>query len=247
VAWDGTNFLVVWQDRATPTGIDDIYGARVSGAGGVLDPAGIRISTAANAQSAPAVAWNGTNFLVVWSDKRSSPADDIYGARVSAAGGVLDAAGIPISTAANSQTSPAVASWGDSFLVVWQDQRSGTDYDIYGAGVSGSGTVAQPTGVPISTAAGDQELPDLAVRYHFLVAWRDRRSGTNYDVYATRVSPSGVVEEPAGVLVAGSATDEVAPAVTGGPGATWRIAYQRFAVEAPHGANRVFLRSVSPK
>jgi hypothetical protein len=247
VAWDGTNFLVVWQDRATPTGIDDIYGARVSAAGGVLDPAGIRISTAANAQSAPAVAWNGTNFLVVWSDRRSSPADDIYGARVSGTGSVLDPAGIPISTAANGQLAPTVASWSDHFLVVWQDFRSGTDYDIYGTGVSAGGIVAQPGGIPISTAAGDQTEPDLAVRYYFLVAWRDRRSGTNDDIYATLVSPSGVVEQPAGFPVASSATDEVAPAVIGGPGTTWRIAYQRFAPEPPYGAARVFLRSVSPK
>ena len=180
----------------------------MSGAGSVLDPAGIPISTAAGDQIAPAVAWNGTDFLVVWTGTAAPTSFDIYGARVSGAGSVLDPAGIAISTAANDQTAPAVASWGDSFLVVWQDRRSGTSYDIYGAGVGADGTVAQPAGIPISTAAGDQEAPDLAVRYHFLVAWRDRRSGTNYDVYATRVSPSGVVEEPAGLLVAGAATDE---------------------------------------
>ena len=61
------------------------------------------------------------------------------------------------------------------------------------------------------------------------------------------MSPSGVVEEPAGLLVASAATDEGAPAVTGGPGATWGVAYHRFVPEAPYGATRVFLRSVSPK
>jgi hypothetical protein len=242
VAWNGTNFLVVWHSFVDED-ISDIVGARVSSAGSVLDPAGIPISTVPTEQLASAVAWNGRNFLVVW----QRCCYDIYGARVSGTGSVLDPSGIPISTAANNQFVPAVASWGDSFFVVWQDHRSGTNSDIYGAGVSASGTVAQPAGVPISTAAGDQESPDLAVRYHFLVAWRDRRSGTNFDVYATRVSPSGAVEQPAGFPVASSATDEVAPAVTGGPGATWRIAYQRFAAEAPYGANRVFLRSVTPK
>jgi hypothetical protein len=246
VAWNGSDFLVVWHDFRSAS-FWDIYGARVSGAGSVLDPAGIPVSTAANDQTAPAVAWNGTEFLVVWTDNRSGPTSfDIYGARVSGAGSVLDPAGIAISTAANNQTLPAVASWGDSFLVVWQDRRSGS-YNIYGAGVSADGTVAQPSGIPISTAAGDQTAPELAVRYHFLVAWRDRRAGSNDDVYATRVSPSGVVEEPAGVLVAGSAIDESAPYVTGGPGTTWKVAYSRFVSESPYNATRVFLRTVSPK
>jgi hypothetical protein len=248
VTWNGTDFLVVWEDSRLDQNylVSDIFGARVSPAGAVLDPAGIPISTAANNQTAPALAWNGTNFLVVWQDSRSG-SNDIYGARVNGAGGVVDPAGVAISIAANGQIEPAVASWNDHFLVVWQDRRSGTNYDIYGTEVSASGTLAQPAGAPISTAAGDQESPDLAVRYHFLVAWRDRRSGTNYDVYAARVSPSGAVEEPAGLLVAGAATNEGAPVVIGGPGTTWRVAYDRFVPESPYGASRVFLRSVSPK
>jgi hypothetical protein len=165
---------------------------------------------------------------------------------------VLDPAGIPVSTAANGQYEPAVASWGDSFFVVWQDYRSGINFDIYGAGVGANGAVAQPSGIPISTAAGNQESPVLAVRYHFLVVWLDRRSGTNYDIYATRVSRSGVVEEPNGVLVAGPVPapefpGESVPAVTGGPGATWGVAYERLVPDSPYGASRVFLRSVSPK
>jgi hypothetical protein len=247
--WNGSEFLVVWA-KHFDTGHSisaDIYGARVSGAGTVLDPAGIPISTAPNYQFAPALDWNGTNFLVVWQDSRSGTNSDIYGARVNGAGSVLDPAGLPVSTAANDQTAAAVASWNDHFLVVWQDRRSGTDSDIYSTEVSASGSVGQPAGAPISTAAGDQESPDLAVRYHFLVAWRDRRSGTNYDVYATRVNPSGVVEEPAGVLVAGAATDESAPAVIGGPDLTWEVAYDRYVPESPYNASRVFMRSVSTK
>jgi hypothetical protein len=160
---------------------------------------------------------------------------------------VLDPGGIPISTAANSQFFPAVASWGQSFFAVWQDHRPVTNADVYGAGVGADGVVAQPAGIPISTGPNDEAAPELVVRYHFLVVWRDRRSGTNYDLYATRVSPSGVVEEPAGVLVSNAPMDESAPSVTGGPGSTWRVAYDRNVEEPEFGTQRVFLRNVSSK
>jgi hypothetical protein len=256
VAWNGTDFLVVWTDSRSGTAFSDVYGSRVSSAGSVLEPAGIPVTTAANSQSAPAVAWNGANFLVAWMDNRAGGvSEDIYGSRVSSAGSVLEPAGIPISTATRKQARPAVASRGGDFLVVWEDRRSGTDYDIYGSGVSASGAVVQPAGIAIATGAGNQQSPELAVRYDFLVAWRDSRSGTHYDVYATRVQPTGFVEEPAGFLVTSTVTAEGAPnsdpapgvAITGGPGATWAVAYHRFVPDSPYGASRAFLRSISPK
>ena len=44
VAFDGTNFLVVWQDNRNDDSTPDIYGARVTPQGTVLDPVGFVIS-----------------------------------------------------------------------------------------------------------------------------------------------------------------------------------------------------------
>lgn len=80
VAFDGTNYLVVWADRRN--GVDyDIYGARITQTGVVLDPEGFPISSAYRHQNVPAVAFDGTNYLVVWKDDRNGYGNDlIYGA-----------------------------------------------------------------------------------------------------------------------------------------------------------------------
>src|SRR5262245_12776711 len=69
VAFDGTNYLVVWSDSRS--GGSDIYGARVSPSGTILDPDGIRITTGAVAHVMPRVSFDGTNYLVVWEEHQS--------------------------------------------------------------------------------------------------------------------------------------------------------------------------------
>ena len=90
VAFDGTNFLVVWQDsrNANP---GDIYGARVSSGGAVLDPSGKAIATGSSTQWVPAVAFNGSNYLVVWEDDRNGTFD-VYASLVNTSGAVLGGA-----------------------------------------------------------------------------------------------------------------------------------------------------------
>src|SRR6185503_1911836 len=126
----------------------DVFGARVSQSGAILDGTGIAISTGVNSHFDPTLAFDGTNFLVVWQEL-----DDLFGARVSRAGAVLDRTHIPISTAAEEQRAPAVAFDGTNSLVVWSDTRSGTAH-IVGTRVSRSGAVLNASGIPISNAAG---------------------------------------------------------------------------------------------
>src|ERR1043165_4231613 len=79
-------------------------------------------------QEEPSVAAHGNGYFVVWADKRNYAANeyDIYGARVSTTGEVLDPAGIPICTDPGRQTSPRVAFNGNEYLVVWEDDREST-------------------------------------------------------------------------------------------------------------------------
>ena len=212
LAFDGESFLVVWQDDRV-SGYRDIYGARVTPAGVVLDSAGVAISAAARYQDSPAVAFDGHSFLAVWHDDRSAPYRDIYGARVTPAAVVLDSAGIVISTAAYGQYEPVVAFDGTNSLVVWEDERTGGAYDIYGARVTTAGVVLDPTGFAISTAAGVQWSPALAFDgTNFLVVWGDKRTGA-YDIYGARVTPAGAVLDSAGIAISTAAGDQRSPAL----------------------------------
>lgn len=226
VAWGSASHLVVWHDRASRSSYD-IVGKRVSASGAVLDDPGITIGAAANDQVTPAVASNGSSFLVVWEDARSGTSADVYGARVSAAGTVLDGAGIPISTGANAEGAPAVSSDGSGYLVVWQDRRTGTSHDVYGARVNGAGAVLDASGIPIGTAAQDQLAPAVAWGgSNHVVAWQDGRSGTSYDVYTVRVGTDGAVLDGTGLAVAASARDESLPALASAGSDRVLIAYE---------------------
>ena len=210
VAFDGTNYFVVWRDRRGNN--DDVYGTRVTVGGDVLDPDGIAISRVVLQQFEPAVAFDGANYLVVWTDERSI-SYDIYCARVTPGGTVLDSAGIAISCASGLQMSPDVAFDGNCFLVVWQDDRSDSSCDIYGARVTPDGAVLDPGGLLISDAPGNQYEPAVACNgAGFLVVWADPRNG-DLDIYGARVTSLGAVLDTAGIPVALATLGQNRPSV----------------------------------
>lgn len=196
VAFDGANYLVVWEQGG-------IRAARVSVTGALLDASGVAISPGPG--SHPAVSFDGTSFLIVWQNGDG----DLYGARVSTSGELLDPIGFAISTASGSQTHPTVAFDGRNHVVVWADSRSATGYDasgapveghdLYAARVSPGGSVLDPDGIPISTATGDQSRPVVAFDgARAFLAWKD----SDATIRGVRLSPEGVVLDPSGIALA---------------------------------------------
>ncbi len=106
VAHGGGQWLVAWTSRPYPNNDNSrVYGVRIDASGTVLDPEPFPILSIANAFGvvAPAVAYDGTDWLAAWVDTRvwsftrlgNTPAD-IYAARVSTAGQVLDPDGFSV-------------------------------------------------------------------------------------------------------------------------------------------------------
>ncbi len=252
VAAGKTGYLVVWQDHRKSTTYGDIYGARVNDYGGLVDSKAIPISAAPNNQQRPSLAFDGTNHLVVWQDARtaSSTSWDIYGARVSPAGTVLDATGIAVSAQLLDQQRPAVARGKAGYLVVWQDSRAktNTSWDVYGARVSASGAVQDPSGIVISSASADETLPSVAFGGDdYLVVWQDLRNGKdNPDIYGTQVSGAGVVHSALGLPISTSVSAELSPALASLGKKSYLLVYSRFAFESPNGAYRILGRVIKP-
>jgi phosphoribosylformylglycinamidine (FGAM) synthase PurS component len=241
VAFDGTNSLVVWADYRDSTRFH-VYGARVTPDGSVLDPSGISITTVPGFQYAPAVASDGANSLVLWQDTRSGSDWDIIGTRVSPQGEVLDPAGLAFSQEVNNQRFPAAVFDGTNFLVVWQDNRYGSDYDIFGARATPEGVVLDTANIPISAAAEDQLLPAVGLdSAGFLVVWQDYRNGIDYDIFGARLSPEGTVSD-SGAFVS-EPQDQTLPRLGFAGGGRRLLVYQGWAANVggkEYNANRVW-------
>jgi large repetitive protein len=224
VASNGTDYLVVWtDDRASDGG--DIYGSRVDSTGLSLDPNGLQIAVAPGAQQDPAVASDGSSYMVVWSDARTDTAGDISGTRVHPTGTLLDS-GLAISTAPFGQTSPAIAASATGYFVAWTDAR-GANIDIYGSRLSSSGSVLDAAGLPVTTAGGDQGHPAVASDgTDYYVAWEDLRSGPTHDIYGGRVAAAdGAAPDGNGVPIAAATREQVFPTIASN-GTVYLVAWQ---------------------
>ncbi len=217
VASGDTSCLVVWTDGRNGA-TTDIYGARVSRSGMVLDPGGIPIARDSGNQDEPVVTFDGSEHLVVWRDAGHDSAGDICGARVNAAGVVLDSLAIPISCAASAQAEPAV-SFGDSvFLVAWDDSSSGSSRDIFCARLSPAGQVLDTNRIVVSTSDSGQTNPAVVFDgTDFLLSWTDCRNGNrSSDIYGARVSQTGIVLDTLGFPVCTAANVQMMPALARG-------------------------------
>jgi len=167
----------------------------------------------------PAVAFDGSRFLVVWEEPALDGSTDIRGARVSATGKLLDTASLPVSTAPGAQRTPAVAFAAGRFWVVWEDTREGSagGADVYGARVRYTGTCEDPGGLRLSPLEGAQRTPQVSsVGENVLVVWEEARPGEKSVIRGTRVRWNGTVLDASGLLFSDPGIDARAPALASG-------------------------------
>ncbi len=206
-AWNGSEYYVVWDERPA-SGPVQVYGARVSANGTVLDPGGVQLSQSLFDDSLhPRVTSGAGKFVVVWEDAPEGDYSDVGAAMVRADGTVQKRW---FMGGDNGQTHPDVAWNGQLFLAVWQDEPDPSNEDVYGARITANGLTldgcssdscpnGDDTGIPIATNPGDEVLPAVAANSGlFLVAWTDRTDPSHPLVRDTAVAINGLSMDQAG-------------------------------------------------
>ena len=160
LAFGNDDYLVVWVYYEP--GMLNIVGKRVSPSGIVLDTSLIYISSSSWSKSfPPKVVFNDPYFLVAWDDSMPYSSDiDIFAARVTDSGILIDTNAIVVSSASGYQYDPHVGHDGSDYLIVWEDHRNGLSPDLYGAKVNMAGNVVNE--YVINTSPLDQQMPVLS-------------------------------------------------------------------------------------
>jgi len=172
----------------------------------------------------PAIASDGTNYLVAWDDSRSAPDWSIDAMRVSAQGQLLDSPPIVVCHGANDRHDPAITFDGADYVVVWSDHRT-SSYNVYAARVAPDGEVYDPSGFRISYGDWDEVSPTVtAGSAADLVVWQDFRNGQDWHIYAARLDHQGNVLDTGGIAVCTKTGSQVEPAVSF-DGVNWVVAW----------------------
>ncbi len=181
MGFDGTNYMVVWDDYRNESSSNaiDIYAQRVSTSGSLVGSE-IAVCSQARDQRNAAMAFDGTNYLVTYMNKRSENPNirDINGNFMSKSGVVGSQFKINTTDCPNSQNPIGLAYGKDGYMVVWgKDMGAGGNadaiWDVYGRVIAPNGTF-RSSELAISTIPGSQAFPRVTsdgTRY--FVVWTD--------------------------------------------------------------------------
>lgn len=197
---------------------------------------GTPISATVYDQSSSVLCSDGAGgAIIAWEDYRADGfSADVYAQRVNSSGVPLwTANGVVVAAATNTQAAPRIISDGaGGAIITFMDLRNLSHYDIYAQRINASG-VPQWTanGVLLTSVTFDQEWPMIVADGlgGALITWQDRRNSgvTGRDVYAQRISSTGVAQWAANGVALSAATGDqtfpqIAPDGSNGAIVVWR-------------------------
>lgn len=219
IAADGANgAIITWQDNRA--GHYDIYIQHLDATGSPQLPGnGLALCSANGIQEYPQIVTDGSGgAIVTWQDIRSGGHYDIYAQRINAVGNVLwTAGGVGICTVGGNQKNPRLIPDGaGGAIIVWQDKRNGSHFDIYAQRINPAGNALWTVGgTPICRAGNDQHEHQLIADGHggAIITWTDGR-GSSDDIYAQRINTAGSVQWATdGVEVCSAAYGQYSPQI----------------------------------
>ncbi|MCZ7585233.1 MAG: hypothetical protein M5R36_18905 [Deltaproteobacteria bacterium] len=140
--------MIVWAEESEIGW--SILGALVDPDGQLIPPGVFFINAWDATQNDPDVAWDGSDYVVVYMDARNyaGSGEDVYASRVAPDGAVADPVGFPVTRAASDQDYPRVACGEGRCLTIWDDARNAGPLQTYGAWIDGE-TVSPADAFPV--------------------------------------------------------------------------------------------------
>ena len=211
-------YLVVWDASVGDVdGGENVYGARVSFAGELLDTIAIPINRDEGTQTEPQVAFDGTQWLVAWEDVRIDGTSDVYATRITTAGEVLDPDGIALGTSPGDESLADVASDGTRFFVTMALEG------VHGVFVDADGVVdPQPVSI-LGTAGGGGRVAYNGT--HYLVLYYEDGAGATRVFHTTRVTPTGEMDTSVQNLLSSSSSSTIGDLAVASGGGAWLVSF----------------------
>lgn len=209
--------ILTWQDYRSNNGFADIYTQRINSSGVMEWTAnGVGICTEASEQGSPKiVSDNNGGAFITWHDNRAGNFD-IYTQLVNSGGApVWTTNGVATCTMGTDQLKPDICVDGaGGAIVVWYDERSTTDSDIYAQRIgAGGGIVWAVDGIVMNNNVGYDQIDPQIVSDDLggaIMSWTDYRTGVTSDIYAQRTNSTGAVQWTAtGVIICTESGDQI--------------------------------------
>ncbi|MEO6461907.1 MAG: FlgD immunoglobulin-like domain containing protein [Candidatus Eisenbacteria bacterium] len=223
--------ILAWRDGRVAGDDVDLYAQRLNSAGVPQWAAdGVAVDAGGSGVQEPVIVGAGaTNAIIAWPGVGPSRSYALWAQRVGDSGS-WPGTGVLVAPPNGHQTGPsAIADGSGGILVSWSAFGAGLDRDLFAQRLNSTGApVWAASGVSVSNVPGSQSLPIVvhARDQGAVIAWQDRRSLTDSDIYAQQMSSAGVaLWNPGGVplcVVPGNQYDvAAAPDTTGGAIVAW--------------------------
>jgi hypothetical protein len=187
LVWNGSRYAIAYED--TRTGNSAAYLAWIDAAVSTVEE--LEVWKGTGAPRAPAVAWGGSSYLMVWEDFRSSSFELRKGGVTEA--GTVENVDLPINDASGNELAPAMLFGTFEYGLTWQDDRDG-DVEIYFARLDGTGSKIGAES-RITITPGESKGPSVAwTGSGYGLAWTDLRDGSER-IYFARLTEGGVKQD----------------------------------------------------
>lgn len=192
IVWVGDRYGLLWQDRRD--GDYEVYFALFDVNGDKLFPGDVRLTFAFDFSVNVSLAWNGTEFIAAWQDRRDG-IFELYGQRISLDGALIGSNMKLTTSTGFDNESPSVAAGTETVGVAWGIGNASNhviQFQTYSTDLT-----QQVSTVTVVTDGTTEAVYPTVVwnKENYVIAWYDK-SASPSGIYAAVVAEDGSILVP---------------------------------------------------